>query len=46
MVVWQKPFEDPVNWHAIGASLLNLALYAGAALVGSWVVFTRKDILS
>lgn len=46
MVVWQKAFEDPVNWHAIGASLMNLAFYTGAALVGAWVVFTRKDILS
>ncbi|MCU0454204.1 MAG: ABC transporter permease [Bacteroidetes bacterium] len=46
MVVWQKAFEDPVNWHAITASLLNLAFYTGAALLGAWAVFTRKDILS
>ncbi len=46
MVVWQKVFDDPVNWHAIAASLLNLSFTAGAALIGAWLVFTRKDILS
>ena len=46
MVVWQKVFDDPVNWHAITASLLNLSFTAGAALIGAWLVFTRKDILS
>jgi ABC-2 type transport system permease protein len=46
MVVWQKAFEDPVNWHAISASVLNLSFTAGAALLGAWAVFTRKDILS
>lgn len=46
MVVWQKVFADPVNWHAIAASLLNLGFYTGASLAGAWLVFTRKDILS
>ena len=46
MVVWQKVFADPVNWHAIAASLLNLGFYTAVSLAGAWLVFTRKDILS
>lgn len=46
MVVWQKIFTDPVNWHGIFASLINLGFYTVASLVGAWIVFTRKDILS
>lgn len=46
MVVWQKIFTDPVNWHGIVASLINLGLYTGGSLIGTWIVFTRKDILT
>ena len=46
MMVWQKVFTDPVNWHGVMASLLNLAFYTGAALTGAWIVFLRKDVLT
>jgi ABC-2 type transport system permease protein len=46
LIVWQKAFTDPINWHSIAASIVNLSTYTGAALIGAWVVFTRKDILS
>jgi ABC-2 type transport system permease protein len=46
MSVWQKVFEDPVPWHEIIRSMINLSLYSMGAVGGAWIVFVRKDILS
>lgn len=44
--VWMKLFEDPVPWSEIRASAANLGSHTVAFLLGAWVVFARKDVLS
>lgn len=44
--VWQKMFQDPVQWQEIRESVLVLGAYIVAAAGGAWVIFTRRDILS
>ncbi len=46
MAVWQKAFDDPVPWHEVLSSLVNLTIYTVGAVTGAWLVFVRKDILS
>jgi len=46
MAVWQKAFDDPIPWHDIVRSLINLSMYTVCAVGGAWIVFVRKDILS
>lgn len=44
--VWQKIFNDPVPWADIQTSMRVLGEYSVIALVGAWIIFTRRDILS
>ena len=46
MTVWQKAFGDPIPWHEIFRSLINLTMYTVCTIGGAWIVFLRKDILS
>jgi ABC-2 type transport system permease protein len=44
--LWQQPFRDPMQWDLIGNSFLVLGVYSAIFIAVSYIVFTRKDILS
>jgi ABC-2 type transport system permease protein len=44
--VGTKAFVDPIPWREIGASALCLGVYIVVLLVGSLMIFRRKDVLA
>jgi ABC-2 type transport system permease protein len=44
--VWQKIFEDPIQWQSIGTSVGVLGVYSLGFVIAAWVIFSRKDILT
>ena len=44
--MWQKIFLDPIPWNEIKIGMLYMSTWTGAAVLGAWSVFVRKDILS
>lgn len=46
MDVWRQAFTEPVDWQSIVRSCFYLALFFVVFIVSSWVIFTRKDVLS
>lgn len=44
--VWQMIFADPVAWDEVWASCAALGATSTAMVVGAWIIFQRKDILS
>ena len=44
--MWQKIFLDPIPWNEIKIGMLYMSTWTGAAVLGAWSVFVKKDILS
>ena len=44
--MWQKIFLNPIPWNDVKIGMLYLSTWTLAAVLGSWSVFVRKDILS
>jgi len=44
--IWQKIFADPVPWAQIREGVAWLGAYSAAMVLGAWLIFVRKDILS
>lgn len=44
--IWQKVFADPVLWPQIWEGFAWLGGYSAAMVLGAWLIFVRKDILS
>ncbi|MGD0998053.1 MAG: ABC transporter permease subunit [Thermoleophilia bacterium] len=45
-LVFLNLFRYPIYWHPIRQALVNYGVTAGALLLASWVVFSRKDVLT
>jgi ABC-2 type transport system permease protein len=45
-LVFVDLFRYPIYWHPIQQALVNYGVTVGAALLASWVVFGRKDVLT
>lgn len=46
MNLWQEAFYDPMNWENIRKGIVCFGTYSIASLVGAWIIFVKKDILS
>lgn len=46
MTLWQKGFTDPIEIQEIVKGVIVLGAHSGAALLGAWWIFVKKDILS
>jgi len=46
MNIWLKAFADPIPWNEIRVGLIYLGGTSLLAMIGAWVIFNRKDILS
>ncbi len=46
MNIWQKAFAEPIPWAEIRTAVLYLGANTLAVVLGAWLIFTRKDILS
>ncbi|HLE33276.1 MAG TPA: ABC transporter permease [Bacteroidota bacterium] len=44
--IWQKIFADPVPWAQIREGVAWLGAYSAVMVLGAWLIFVRKDILS
>lgn len=44
--IWKQAFYDPIPWGEIGRSVAVLVLYTSSFLGVSYLVFSRKDILT
>jgi ABC-2 type transport system permease protein len=44
--MWQKIFLDPIPWNEIKIGMYYMSTWTGAAVLGAWSVFVKKDILS
>jgi ABC-2 type transport system permease protein len=42
---WQSLFRGSVDWTTIWKGVLTFAIYGGIALVATWQIFRRKDVL-
>lgn len=46
MTIWQQAFADPMNFEEIQKGIIILGSYSALAVLSSWWIFIRKDILS
>jgi ABC-2 type transport system permease protein len=44
--LWQRMFQEPVPWNEIKTGILFMGTWTLAFVIGAWIVFVRKDILS
>lgn len=45
MDAWQALFQASIDWTTIWKGVLSFAVYGGASLVATWLIFRRKDVL-
>jgi hypothetical protein len=46
MDLWQKVFQDPVEWIEIWKGIQLMGLWTICSVLMAWGIFVRKDILS
>jgi len=46
MDLWLRAFADPISWDRVREAVLVLGGYSAASVLGAWLIFVRKDILS
>ncbi len=44
--MWQKMFQDPIQWDHIRTGILFMGTWSLACVLSAWAVFVKKDILS
>ncbi len=46
MNLWQEAFYNPLNWESIRKGMVCFGAYSVVSVLGAWVIFIKKDILS